>query len=89
MLKVGAPLKARILDVSKKDGVVDLSLRPVHTAAAVKKAAKALAAFEASAHSCSYVYTQTTLIPACLAGTCQNVSASRAMVSLCSLLLSK
>ena len=49
-LKAGAPIKVRILDVSKKDGVVDLSLRPVHTAAGVKKAAKALAAIEASSH---------------------------------------
>ena len=47
-LKAGAPIKARILDVNKKDGVVDLSLRPVHTAAGTKKAAKALAEMEAS-----------------------------------------
>ena len=47
-LKAGTPIKARILDISKKDGVVDLSLRQAHTAAGVKKAAKALAAIEAS-----------------------------------------
>ena len=52
-LKAGAPIKARILDVSKKDGVVDLSLRPLHTAAGVKKAAKALESIEASPHSYS------------------------------------
>ena len=53
----GTPFKARILDVSKKDGVVDLSLRLVHTAAGVKKAAKALAAIEASPCQTPYSYS--------------------------------
>lgn len=46
--KAGAPIKARVLDISKKDGVVDLSLKPALTAAGTKKAAKALASMEAS-----------------------------------------
>jgi predicted RNA-binding protein with RPS1 domain len=45
-VKTGDPIKARILDVNKKDGVVDLSLRPLHTAAGSKKAAKALSLME-------------------------------------------
>ena len=45
-VKAGDPIKARILDVNKKDGVVDLSLRPLHTAAGSKKAAKALSLIE-------------------------------------------
>ena len=53
--KAGAPIKARVLDISKKDGVVDLSLKPALTAAGTKKAAKALASMEASPalHSCA------------------------------------
>ena len=53
--KAGAPIKARVLDISKKDGVVDLSLKPALTAAGTKKAAKALASMEASpvASSCA------------------------------------
>ena len=60
-LKSGAPIKARILDVSKKDGVVDLSLRLLHTAPGVKKAAKALAAIEASARLISAHLTKLPL----------------------------
>ena len=53
--KAGAPIKARVLDISKKDGVVDLSLKPALTAAGTKKAAEALASTEASpaAFSCA------------------------------------
>ncbi len=45
-VKAGDPLKARILDVNKKDGVVDLSLRLLHTAAGSKKAARGLSLME-------------------------------------------
>lgn len=61
-LKAGAPIKARILDVSKKDGVVDLSLRPLHTAAGIKKAAKALATIEASSHHDAQTVSKVTKI---------------------------
>ena len=68
--KAGAPIKARVLDVSKKDGVVDLSLKPALTAAGTKKAAKALASTEASPadHSCAPTDPDDPIQSACTPG---------------------
>lgn len=37
----GAPIQGRVLDVSKKDGIVDLSLKAALTSAAAPRKAKA------------------------------------------------
>ena len=59
--KPGSRIKGRILDVNKKDGIVDLTLKPPLVAAAPKKSATAIQPeVTCTLHSCLETHTMET-----------------------------